>query len=158
MNALHMRKYLCDCVGRAFESVRPFLLAFYFLFALLLSFLIVVGVLPASEEYERAMYKLSAAKTAKARFYALGEAAKQSFNHGYLDDARRLANELLEVAQRNKNDWCFGNAIHDGNMILGRIALRHNRIDESKACLLEAANTPGSPQLDSFGPNMGLAK
>jgi len=46
----------------------------------------------------------------------------------------------------------------NGNIILGRIALRMGAIDEAKKYLLDAGKTPGSPQLDSFGPNMALAK
>jgi hypothetical protein len=43
-------------------------------------------------------------------------------------------------------------------MVLGRIAVREGRIEDAKRFLIEAGKSPGSPQLDSFGPDMGLAK
>jgi len=61
----------------------------------------------------------------------------------------------LEVAP---SDAQYGNRIHHGNLVLGRIALREDNIDEATTRLIEAGKTPGSPTLDSFGPNMALAK
>jgi hypothetical protein len=57
-----------------------------------------------------------------------------------------------------KSDWNYGNAIHYANMILGRIALQEGKINRAKEYLLKSGNTPGSPQLKSFGPNMSLAE
>jgi hypothetical protein len=57
-----------------------------------------------------------------------------------------------------RSDWNYGNAIHKGNLALGRLALREGKIDAAEEFLLRAGRTPGSPQLDSFGPNMLLAK
>lgn len=91
------------------------------------------------------------------RFYALGDAAKYCFNTGKFDEAGKHASELLELSQRYRSDWNFGNAIHDGNMILGRIAVHDGRIDDAKRFLEAAGSTPGSPQLDTFGPDMSLA-
>lgn len=56
------------------------------------------------------------------------------------------------------DDWNFGNAVHKGNLTLGRVALRAGDIEAAKKFLLEAGRAPGSPQLNSFGPNMTLAK
>ena len=64
----------------------------------------------------------------------------------------------MALAQKLPRDWNYGNAIHNGNMVLGRFAVQQGRIDDAKRFLLEAGKSPGSPQLDSFGPNMGLAK
>jgi len=93
-----------------------------------------------------------------ARFYDLGDLAKLAFDNEEIDQARAYAKELLVLATQHKGDWNYGNAIHHGNLILGRIALRDGRIDEAKNLLLEAGKSPGSPQMDSFGPNMSLAK
>jgi hypothetical protein len=57
-----------------------------------------------------------------------------------------------------QGDFDTGNRIHNGNLLLGRSALRAGRREEARAYLLAAGRTPGSPQLDSFGPSMALAK
>ena len=54
--------------------------------------------------------------------------------------------------------WNRGNRIHHGHMTLGRIALAEGNLEEAKYRLLKAGETPGSPQLNSFGPQMDLAK
>ena len=92
------------------------------------------------------------------RFYALRQLTDQAFSEGDFTEARALAQEYLQLADNNKKDWNYGNAIHHAHLILGRIALKENNIESAKAFLLKAGNTPGSPQLNSFGPNMFLAK
>lgn len=52
----------------------------------------------------------------------------------------------------------YGGAMHDANLVLGRIAVREGRIEAAKSYLIAAGESPGSPSLDSFGPNMTLAK
>lgn len=71
---------------------------------------------------------------------------------------RPHAMEVLQTAESYRTDWNYGNAIHKGNLALGRLALRQNRVSEANEYLLRAGRTLGSPQLDSFGPNMTLAK
>jgi hypothetical protein len=62
------------------------------------------------------------------------------------------------MAPNFRSNWNYGNAIQDGNLVLGRIAVQNGKIEEAKKYLLEAGKSPGSPQMDSFGPNMSLAK
>jgi uncharacterized membrane protein YeaQ/YmgE (transglycosylase-associated protein family) len=107
---------------------------------------------------DKATRELTTASTDENRFYSLDSAAKESFNVGKIDDANKFANELLKLAPNFRGNWNYGNAIQDGNLVLGRIAARDGRIEEAKNYLLEAGKSPGSPQMDSFGPNMGLAK
>lgn len=107
---------------------------------------------------EVAVQKLHAATTDEDRFYALDDAAKESFVVGNIDDAHKYATNLLSMAPAYQNDWNYGNAIQDGNLVLGRIALREGHIEEAKKYLLESGKSRGSPQMDSFGPNMSLAK
>jgi tetratricopeptide (TPR) repeat protein len=92
------------------------------------------------------------------RFAVLPQAAKIAFNAGKKEKAANYAQELLELAKKYPSDWNYGNAIHDGNMILGRLALANGQLEKAKSYLIEAGKTPGSPQLDTFGPNMTLAK
>lgn len=77
---------------------------------------------------------------------------------GSIQDARRSAEESLLLAARHRADWNFGNAIHDANNILGLIALRKGDVKGAKVYLLQAGSTTGSPQLNTFGPSMPLAK
>lgn len=86
----------------------------------------------------------------------LADAAKAAFEAGDLDTARSYALELLEAP--DKSSWNYGNAVHQGHLILGRLALRSGDLELAKLHLAEAGRTPGSPQLNSFGPNMMLAK
>ncbi len=102
--------------------------------------------------------KLTAAVTGEDRFYALDDAAKESFVAGKTEDARKDATELLSLAPKYVNNWNYGNAIQDGNLVLGRIAVSEGRIEDAKQYLLAAGKSKGSPQMDSFGPNMSLAK
>jgi hypothetical protein len=76
------------------------------------------------------------------------------------DDAvvRAHAVEVLQQAPKYRSDWNYGNAIHKANLALGYLALRQNHIPEANDYLLRAGKTPGSPQLNSFGPNMTLAQ
>jgi tetratricopeptide (TPR) repeat protein len=92
------------------------------------------------------------------RFYALGDIAKDAFEAGELEKAEQYASELLQSAPKFKDNWNYGNALFEGNIVLGRIALQHGDIVDAKEHLLSAGETPGSPQLDSFGPNMTLAQ
>lgn len=92
------------------------------------------------------------------RFDVLGDLGKSAFDASEPEKAQQYADELLKLAPKFENDWNYGNAIHEGNLILGRIALKRGDIEGAKAHLLAAGQTPGSPQLDSFGPNMTLAR
>jgi hypothetical protein len=102
--------------------------------------------------------KLAKAKTDQERFYALDDAAKQSFVLGKTEEARSYASNLLALVPQFPNDWNYGNAVQDANLVLGRIAVQEGRIEDAKGYLLEAGRSPGSPQMNSFGPNMSLAK
>ncbi|WP_146580559.1 RNA polymerase subunit sigma-24 [Neorhodopirellula pilleata] len=85
----------------------------------------------------------------------LAALAATAFEAGQIDDAKKFAEMMLVD---DATGWNRGNRIHHGNLVLGRIALTQGRIDEAKSRLLLAGKTNGSPQLNSFGPNMLLAK
>jgi hypothetical protein len=114
--------------------------------------------LTAEERLKQAVSELASAASKQDRFYALADAAKQSFVVGREADAQRYATELLALAQTLPRDWNYGNAIHDGNMVLGRVAAKAGKDDLAKSYLAKAGSTPGSPQLNTFGPNMSLAQ
>jgi hypothetical protein len=108
--------------------------------------------------YAQATQELAAAADDLHRFYALDDAAKAAFELGKVEEAQAHAQHALDLAPRFRADWNYGNAIHDGHMVLGRVALRKGDMAAAKRELLEAGRTPGSPQLNTFGPNMSLAK
>ena len=85
----------------------------------------------------------------------LEDLAKAAFAADQLDKGRRYAELML---QNTEAGWNYGNRVHHGNLVLGRIVLREGNIEEAKSRLIAAGKTPGSPQLNSFGPNMLLAK
>jgi hypothetical protein len=69
------------------------------------------------------------------QFYRLDELTMQAFAAGDLKKASQYANELLATAPKFQKDWNYGNAIHKGNIVLGRIALKEGRIDQAKEFL-----------------------
>lgn len=93
----------------------------------------------------------------KERFHQVQALKYQAFKADEFQQEKNLALEYLDLANSYQTNWNYGNAIHDANITLGRIALRKGKIEEAKAFLLNAGRTPGSPQLSSFGPNMILA-
>jgi hypothetical protein len=112
------------------------------------------AVAAALDQYERAY-----ALTPEAyKPYLLDDLAKTAFDAGETNKARIYADQMLGEAQSQKKDWNRGNDVFFGNLVLGRLALKAGDIEQAKHYLIEAGKTPGSPQLDSFGPNMTLAK
>lgn len=110
------------------------------------------------ERHTEATKRLGLARTDGESFYPLTELAKSALYLGHTNDARGYAQRLLAMAPQFQDSWTYGNAIHDGNEVLGQIAMQEGRLDDAKRHLLAAGQTPGSPQLDSFGPDMWLAQ
>ena len=73
-------------------------------------------------------------------------------------ECAKLSDELLRFAKRYPKDVNYGNAIHHGNILLGRLWLGFGQTKEAKEHLIQAGKTQGSPRLNSFGPDMSLAK
>lgn len=93
----------------------------------------------------------------KANFYELTKTVPNALAAGETEKAKTYAETLLKQAENHRDDWNYGNAVHVANLVLGHLALDSGNLDEAKRFLLEAGKTPGSPQLNSFGPNMLLA-
>lgn len=90
------------------------------------------------------------------RFYKLPTLAKAAFSAGDLRKATNYATAAITEAARFK-DWAHGNGIHHGHVVLGRVALVQGDAKLAVRHLLQAGRSPGSPQLNSFGPNFSLA-
>ena len=106
-------------------------------------------------QFELAM---SQNKTPEKESVLLVELAKVAFEAGQTEKAKTYADQLLKTGSNGEKDWNSGNAVHIGNTILGRLAIATGDVDAAKSHLLAAGKTTGSPQLNSFGPNMQLAK
>lgn len=74
------------------------------------------------------------------------------------NDLKKAKGYAEMMLSQNSPGWNYGNNIHHANIVLGRIAIRSDHIQKAKEHLIKAGETPGSPQLNSFGPNMTLAK
>jgi len=107
--------------------------------------------------YEQSLQRVKEEEVVDRRSL-LSDAARMALEVGDLAKASGYADELLASVDERSGDWMTGNAIHQGHLILGRIALRGHDLAQAKEHLLAAGRTPGSPQLNSFGPNMSLAK
>lgn len=105
----------------------------------------------ALAQFERA-YDLLGAGRGDSLLRYLAEAA---LGAAQTEKARAFADTMLSNDTRG---WNLGNRIHHGHLTLGRIALAEGNLEEAKNRLLKAGETPGSPQLNSFGPQMDLAK
>ncbi len=105
------------------------------------------------EKYEILM----AEGDAYQRFTMMTRVARTAFSAKEYEKAQSYAAELINLAPQYKYDWNYGNALHDGHMVLGRIAVKNGDITEAKNHLNLAGKSPGSPQLNSLGPNMSLA-
>ncbi len=92
------------------------------------------------------------------RSYALQGLAETALQAGQDAKARAYAEELLALSERPQGEWNRGNAVHEGNRILGHLALRSGDVEGAKEFLLKAGATSGSPVLNSFGPELTLAK
>jgi hypothetical protein len=73
------------------------------------------------------------------------------------EEAKDISTKYVQMAAKFQNHWNYGNAIYYGNMYKGLLVLKENSIKEAAISLIESAKTPGSPQLNSFGPNTLLA-
>lgn len=100
--------------------------------------------------FERA-HELSDDET---RGVLLVDLAKNAFVANKYAKAREYATAALD---NNPEGWNQGNRTHFGHLVLGRVALAEGNVEEAKFRLIAAATIQGSPQLNSFGPDMSLA-
>ena len=111
----------------------------------------------ASPELELEHLEFMAGTNAISRGPLLARLARTALAAGDLKKAERYANEALAESQHGVF-WWTGDAIHQGNIVLGRLALRGGEVGEAKRYLLLAGKTPGSTSLAAQGPNMALAR
>ena len=95
--------------------------------------------------------------TSLTRFYELENEIRVAYDSKNYGEAKDLIKIYLRLAKKYKCNWNYGNAIHDANRYLGLISLKHGDIDSASEYLIKAGKSTGSPQLDTFGPELDLA-
>ncbi len=105
---------------------------------------------------------------AHVRFLILPGVAQAALEAGSNEKAEKYAREALALAAKSKKPTVIlpggdpisnvAEAVFKGNMVLGRLALMNGDIESAKNYLLLAGKTDGDPVLDTFGPNMSLAR
>jgi len=108
----------------------------------------------AAAEYERA---LNLSQTPFERFEQTLNLMKASLDAQAYGSAEELATQLLARAKVFETTWIYGEALHAAHIVLGQIALTRGYIAMAVEQLLAAGRTPGSPQLNAFGPDFDLA-
>jgi len=102
--------------------------------------------------------QLASADSDSDAFVHLPGAAAAAFHLGRHAEAKQHAQRALALAPSYQRNWNYGNAVHLGHTVLGLLALGESNVSLALSELHESGNTPGSPQLNSFGPTMQLAK
>jgi hypothetical protein len=103
-------------------------------------------------ELERKLARVSGVR----RLEFLPQAAKLAFWTGDTKAAEEYAAEALRL-ERSHGPSGDGEATHDGNMVLGLVALEHGNTERAKMHLLESTNTNVSGSMRMTGPNLSLA-
>ena len=95
-----------------------------------------------------------------AEVHTLALLAERAFYAGELKKAENYAALALDRVDdfEDMQLWSVGNAEHHGHLVLGMLALLNDDRESAREHLLDAGRTRGSPQLNTFGPNMALAK
>ncbi|MDF1754713.1 MAG: hypothetical protein P1U89_18150 [Verrucomicrobiales bacterium] len=90
-------------------------------------------------------------------FYQLQSLSQAAFSMGDLKKAAKYAKQLLKGAESRQEDWNYWNAIHWGNIILGRVSFQKGEVSKAAQHLVTSVKeSKGSPQLNSFGPDIDL--
>ena len=101
--------------------------------------------------------EIMAGRDAISRSQYLPRLAKAAFAARQYDKAESYANQALAAARKGDFPWT-GDAVHQGNIVLGRLALLHGDDKSAANYLVAAGKAPVSPLLGTRGPNMALAR
>lgn len=84
--------------------------------------------------------------------------AKSAFELGNFEKAKAYATELILEFSDNSNDVKYAEAVHTGNIILGKVALSENNLAKAKEYLLIAARAPQHAHFKAIFPDLELAR
>jgi hypothetical protein len=122
--------------------------------------LLSTGIITApSPQGELERLEMEAARASGTRrLLLLPKMAKLALWMGDADKAERYASEILRLTMRPRSGRLdCEEAIHDGNMVLGLLALRRGDKEGAKEHLLASVHTDGSLEMAMIGPNLTLA-
>lgn len=86
------------------------------------------------------------------------EIARASVAARLLDRASTAAAVALRDASQFERTWQYGNSVHWGHIVLGKVAVLGGDVETASTELVLVGRTPGSPQLNSYGPDLELAQ
>ncbi len=110
-----------------------------------------------SPEAEVSHLEILAGRDAISRSQYLPRLAKAAFAAHQYEKAATYANQALAAAKKGDFPWT-GDAVHQGNVVLGRLALLNGNEKAAASYLIAAGKAPPSPTLGTRGPNMSLAR
>jgi hypothetical protein len=96
-----------------------------------------------------------------ARLWGLVDASKAALDKGQNAKAKEFAERALRIPDedRRQQSCPVGWTVFYANLVLGRVALLEDHVQEAERFLLLAGQPSGpGPALASFGPNMSLAR
>ena len=86
------------------------------------------------------------------------ESGKAMLADGDIEGAAGVARSMLAMLEQTEvSNWNYGNVVHDAHVMQGLVLLAEGRPREAAAELVLAGSSKGSPQLNSFGPDLFLA-
>lgn len=101
---------------------------------------------------------VSAQKNSSLGFLELTYAVIITIDSGDLQLAEVHVKDLEQRLTQHEKDFNYFNALHKINTAKGRLALSRGDIDSAKKFLLNSIKIQNTPQLQTFGPNMSLAR
>ncbi|MGD0511250.1 MAG: hypothetical protein ABSA33_05415 [Candidatus Micrarchaeaceae archaeon] len=111
-----------------------------------------VGPLSELRDLEMKLSRVGGAR----RLEFLPQVAKLAFWAGDINKAEEYAAEAVRLEPPG-DPFSDGEATHDGNMVLGLVALQRGDIERAKVHLLESARANVTGAMRMTGPNLSLA-
>jgi hypothetical protein len=94
----------------------------------------------------------------KKKLASLIDVANSALHAEVYDRSADAATTTLAMAESVKGTSDYGRAIHYGNMVLCKVALKSDDTVAAESYFIAASKTTGSPDLNSFGPDFSLCE
>lgn len=90
--------------------------------------------------------------------YEMSNLPSRAFDANDFKKAAKYANRVVELCEKYRDNWHYGNAWNKAHTVLGRIALKNGDLERAKNHLDLSSINIATPQTTSFGPSLDLAK